>query len=263
MTEQQWLSCTEPQQMLNYLTQGQWTHDLPQVTDRKLRLFHCACCRQLPSTIKNAQSSKAVELTELSKDWEITKNQVFAVGGTIADMISRGEQSIPGMCRYILACNRADSEGLQGDARRVAIIETWKDYGKSQQADLLREIFYNPFQPAPLQWVEGELQEFDVLAQHGFHHPTQYYKTVTWLTPTVENLARSIYKNIDWEAIPILADALEEAGCENKEVLMHCHGEDWYEVDPDYQPGKVVRRKLANPIHVRGCWVLDLLLKKH
>jgi hypothetical protein len=68
-----------------------------------------------------------------------------------------------------------------------------------------------------------------------------------WNDGTVEKMASAIYENeseagyLDSEAIAIMADALEDAGCANEEILQHCR-----ELRP----------------HVRGCWVLDLLLGK-
>ena len=62
-----------------------------------------------------------------------------------------------------------------------------------------------------------------------------------WLTPTVQSIAAAIYQDRAFDRLPILADALEEAGCTNADVLLHCR-----------QPGE----------HVRGCWVVDLLLGK-
>jgi hypothetical protein len=62
-----------------------------------------------------------------------------------------------------------------------------------------------------------------------------------WLTPTVVALAQSLYADSSFTDLPILADALEEAGCTGNDILSHCR-----------QPGE----------HVRGCWVVDLLLGK-
>jgi hypothetical protein len=83
------------------------------------------------------------------------------------------------------------------------------------QCDLIRDVFGNPFRP--------------VAVHYG------------WITATVVRLARGIYEGGAFDRLPILADALEEAGCDNAAVLAHCRGE--------------------GP-HVRGCWVLDLLLGK-
>jgi hypothetical protein len=60
----------------------------------------------------------------------------------------------------------------------------------------------------------------------------------TWLTPNVTAIAANIYEERAFDRLPILADALEEAGCINTDVLSHCRG-----VGP----------------HMRGCWVVDLL----
>ncbi|MCE9560510.1 MAG: hypothetical protein K8U57_00505 [Planctomycetes bacterium] len=62
-----------------------------------------------------------------------------------------------------------------------------------------------------------------------------------WLTPTVTALAAEAYASRDFSSLPILADALEDAGCQQQELLEHCR-----------QPGE----------HVRGCWVCDLVLGK-
>lgn len=62
---------------------------------------------------------------------------------------------------------------------------------------------------------------------------------LTWHDRTVPRLAQSIYDDRAFERMPILADAMEEAGCDDKAILRHCR-----------QPGP----------HARGCWVLDLLL---
>jgi hypothetical protein len=61
-----------------------------------------------------------------------------------------------------------------------------------------------------------------------------------WLTSDVLALARGIYDDKAFDRMPILADALQDAGCANDEILNHCLLENWE--------------------HVRGCWVLDLLL---
>jgi hypothetical protein len=63
----------------------------------------------------------------------------------------------------------------------------------------------------------------------------------SWRTWTAVRLARTMYESRDFAAMPILADALEEAGCDNPDVLAHCRG--------------------PEP-HVRGCWVVDLVLGK-
>ncbi|MBM3981841.1 MAG: hypothetical protein FJ304_16510 [Planctomycetes bacterium] len=62
-----------------------------------------------------------------------------------------------------------------------------------------------------------------------------------WRTDTAVALARQMYESREFSALPILADALQDAGCDNEDVLNHCR-----------EPGT----------HVRGCWVVDLVLGK-
>ena len=82
-------------------------------------------------------------------------------------------------------------------------------------ADLIRECVPNPFRPRP-RWA-------------------------AWRTDTVRALARTMSDARDFSARPILADALQDAGCTNEHVLAHCR---------------------ADRPHVRGCWVLDAILGK-
>lgn len=90
------------------------------------------------------------------------------------------------------------------------------DAERREQAVLLREVFGNSFSPAA----------FDP----------------RWLTSTVIDLAQAIYEERAFDRMPILADALMDAGCDSDEIIQHCRGD--------------------GP-HVRGCWVVDLLLGKN
>ncbi len=62
-----------------------------------------------------------------------------------------------------------------------------------------------------------------------------------WRTTIATAIASQMYDSREFGAMPVLADALQDAGCENADVLDHCRG-----------PGP----------HVRGCWVVDLVLGK-
>jgi hypothetical protein len=95
------------------------------------------------------------------------------------------------------------------------------EYGAAQgeelfQIDLLRDVFGNPFRPVAFE--------------------------TSWRTGTAVALAKTMYDARDFAAMTVLADALEEAGCDVPDVLSHCR-------DP-------------KGVHVRGCWVVDLVLGK-
>ena len=83
----------------------------------------------------------------------------------------------------------------------------------TQQRRLLGDIFGNPF------------------------HPVSF--SSEWRTSTAVAIAKGMYESRDFSAMPILADALQDAGCDSDDILNHCRG-----------PGP----------HVRGCWVVDLVL---
>ena len=63
-----------------------------------------------------------------------------------------------------------------------------------------------------------------------------------WRTSTAVTLATQMYESREFGATPILADALQDAGCDNDDILAHCRD--------------------ATQVHVRGCWVVDLVLGK-
>jgi hypothetical protein len=87
---------------------------------------------------------------------------------------------------------------------------------EAAQASLLRDIFGNPFRPVTF--------------------------SPAWRTDTALSLARQMYESRDFGAMPILADALQDAGCDNTDILNHCRD--------------------GSGAHVRGCWVVDLVLGK-
>ena len=78
-----------------------------------------------------------------------------------------------------------------------------------------------------------------------------------WLTSTVVALAQGIYDDSAFDRLPILADALMDAGCDDERVLSHCRVETAWAMPPD----ETTYSRPA-PTHVRGCWVIDMLLGK-
>src|SRR5262249_41755540 len=81
----------------------------------------------------------------------------------------------------------------------------------------------------------------DILGPLPFRPVTVPLSVLRWDNGTVVRLAQAIYFERRFGDLPILADALEEAGCGDSDILTHCR---------------------AAGSHVRGCWVIDLLLEK-
>jgi hypothetical protein len=233
MTEAEWLAYGDPGPMLEWL-QGK-------VSDRKLRLFSVACCRRVWERLEEG-GRHAVEVAERFADGEADAQQFKR-----ARLISQesrepagwgGEQACAwyttdkfawraaeGAARasagifsraWDLAARKADRTRSRVDRQAVgAIAQLEQAAASAAQADLLRDIFGNPVRPVTF--------------------------SPDWQTDTAVSLARQMYESREFGAMPILADALQDAGCDNEDILTHCRG--------------------SGP-HVRGCWVVDLVLGK-
>jgi hypothetical protein len=227
MTEAEWLAANDPTEMLE---------ELGTAYKRKLRLFACACCRRVWSHLQDSRSKLSVEASEQFADREIGKPELKAA--QLAAMLGKSR-----IDEYVFPAENAAASVARPNVvtRWVAQLTCWAignrsatTYAVSQgvlsvvqkreiaqqreaqyQAFLLRDIFGNPFRPI----------QFDP----------------AWFTPTVVALANGIYADRAFDRMPILADALEEAGCDNADVLLHCRGD--------------------SP-HVKGCWVVDAVLGK-
>lgn len=101
----------------------------------------------------------------------------------------------------------------------------------------------------------------------GIPEPTPH-PWLAWNDRTAPRLAQKIYDSRDFSAMPILADALEEAGCENQEILRHCRETEnlcpvsYRHLPHDYCDGTPADSRPIRGLHVRGCWCLDLILGK-
>jgi hypothetical protein len=211
-------------------------------TDRKLRLFAVACCRSIWNLLTDARSRAAVEVSERYADGRATVNELAAALSRAVGATERREK--PAAWAAYWAASRRAAVSLQnvctavgGASARVAV-EAAKAAGANQAAAMnadwtvrgrdyvyfLRDIFGNLFRTMTVEpaWLAGN-------------------------GSTVTKLARSIYEDRRFGDLPVLADALEEAGCTNKAILKHC-------------------RSAGGPRgqeHVRGCWVLDVILGKN
>ncbi len=214
MTEAEWRDCTEPGRMLDFLG--------GRLSERKLRLFGCACCRAVWDDAWPTRSRAAVEASErfadgLAADREIDRARSRACeSAQNADRYGRSRQEHAGrvlVTRLFFAADNA----LRGKPPLTLRHNVFDGDEQLRQAGhpLLRCVAGDPFRPAAAD--------------------------PAWLTSTVVTLAATIYAGRAFHDLPILADALQDAGCDDADILAHCRGD--------------------GP-HVRGCWVVDLVLGK-
>jgi hypothetical protein len=235
MTEAEWLACADPQKMLASLR--------GRASGRKLRLFACACHRRVRHGCgDDDELSGAVDLIERHADGTLGGLGPGAIEQAEEALIgdaNRGWRSTPWVehaSSYALdlatwpewqRCEAAGVAAFQPAdpaAARAALDLAEAAYRRAvaaergEQCRLLRDIFGNPFRPPQV-------------------HPAW----LTWNGGTVGKLAEAVYAKRAFDGLPVLADALEEAGCTNADILNHLRG-----------PGP----------HGRGCWALDAVLGK-
>jgi hypothetical protein len=217
MTEAEWLAATDTVAMLAHL-------DRPK-PDRRIRLYDIACCRDLKQLLPEQASLDGLDWAERFADGSASRDEAY-------DKIKNASEGA--YLNYsTFYCFKRDSLFEEdGEKRKNKQFEevAWfayyvmhyesfmPDYSNfADHRNLLsvrqvHEVFGNPFRPVTL-------------------NPSR-------LTSTVLDLATGIYADGAFDLMPILADALQDAGCDNEDILNHCR-----------QPGD----------HCRGCWVVDLL----
>jgi hypothetical protein len=238
VNESEWLKSTEPQAMLEFLR--------GKTSDRKLRLFAVACCRRIWHLLGDEGSRQVVVVAERRADGESSSEEILAgmkqanVGHiqAIAAMMSSGSRDQTDLKAKLAALYtlQPDTSSAVRIAIKCAAEAMSSPRGgvhdpseclapalmaeKQAQADLLRCIFAKPFRSVAL--------------------------APAWRPPSVVSLAQAAYEEralpsgeLEPARLSVLADALEETGCDTADILSHLRG-----------PGP----------HVRGCWAGDLLL---
>jgi hypothetical protein len=264
MTEAEWLAGVEPAPLLKQVGTA--------LTARKLRLFACACCAGLEKWLPMRALVQAVAIAErlaeglafppevdplrldlarardsspITGGWQealgaaacLLADDILADSGrSVADrslgnsgwsaaVLARSAEISCRMARAVAAIVEQESGGSKGSARPFerASRRVWEEMAPGfmaeadrAQAALVREVFANPFR------------------QNGVHPAW-----LAWNDGRVVQLAGALYVDRRFDDLPVLADALEEAGCADADLLSHLRG-----------PGP----------HVQGCWALDLLL---
>ncbi len=223
MTEEEWLRGNEPDDLCVQLGR--------KASQRKCRLFLVACCRRILDLIPEGVGRTALDVAEAFADKQasdrarqkaqrevsvVPDGPGLATVNALYAVLDTTKKTIDLLRTDLLSTPAATGHATQRGRRNIKAYRAAFQAEQDAQATLLRDIFGNPFRPVA----------FDP----------------QWRSESAVALARTAYDTRNFTLLPILADALEEAGCDHPDVLSHCR-------DP-------------NGVHVRGCWVVDGVLGK-
>lgn len=231
MTEAEWLACDKPEEMTVVLGR--------KVSKRKNRLFACACCYRVGHLVRSEQSTAAVVAAEQYADRLISARDLEAIQFAAYYAI---DATLPGSDYH---ARRACSCAAQSHAGKA--VNAWQYAVFARQAQSVEANEIAPTHPA-FDSIRRDAQREESVQQAAllrdvFANPFRRVEfSPDWRTDTALTLARQMYESRDFSAMPILADALQDAGCDNDDILNHCRD--------------------LNQVHVRGCWVVDLILGK-
>jgi hypothetical protein len=240
MTEFTWLTTADPAAMLTVLNKGRPGSPLfrCRLSDRRLRLYACAISR-----LVGLQPAEPINECEAWADGGPPISTNWVVADQDPEFAARGSL----------------------DVHYGTVFGNPEPWWQRAKAELLRDIVGNPFQPVVMPCTRDSWRG-------------------DWLTPTVAGLARTAYDErevgvagqISPDRLFILADALEEAGCDSEPLMSHLRqsGPTLTRVQelrsgPVGCCNKYLDRmdcdciaRACQRLHVRGCWALDLLLGK-
>ena len=227
MTEIEWFDCTDPTPMLEFLRANE------KIMERRLRQFAIGCCCRVWHLMPN-EGKQLIEVVERFAEGKLIRRQRDAAVATFRAAHGRFGANTP-ILRAAYRCKNMSIDAFTANivgeniavaagnavgeiATHSAICNAAYSAERAGQATLIRCIFGNPFRP--------------VTVNPGW---------LNWNDGTIPRIAQAIYEERAFDRMPILADALEDADCDNADILAHCRSE---------EP------------HNRGCWLVDLLLGK-
>lgn len=210
MTEIQWCQCLEPGRMLALLVK--------KASRRSLRLFAIHCYLGLAEDVEGARDWNPVPVAQqhagdLKTDWELCLAEEEAYDRLAG--LSHGRIPRWAVARWELLSESAftAANGVSVLCLAEAEAQGRRLQEQQRQVELLRELVAYPFHPPRV--------------------------GPSWLTTSVKSLAQAITEEQSFEIMPILGDALQEAGCDDEQIIEHC-----YQTTP----------------HLKECWLLDRLL---
>jgi hypothetical protein len=266
-TEVEWLSARYPTCLLDYLRRLKRITNVPGGR-RRIRLFCCACCRQIWHMLKDERSRRAVEVSERFADGLATRRELteateaaFAVDRELSHVMYKlmaptDPELVEEMGESIFdSLKTADGRWLYYE-RMAASTAAWaaKQWSPGHSASYIPEgVAYLVIREAEANKQGTGLAAREALEQRQcqvlrdiFGNPVRPTPGVdpTWLAwngSAVMKIVLAICQEGRFGDLPILGDALEDAGFSDAEILGHCR---------------------SSEEHVRGCWVVDLLLGK-
>jgi hypothetical protein len=227
MAEAEWLACDDPEALLFAI----------EPRGRKVRLYALACCRRIWDRLDDATRALVLAAEQYSDG-----------GSSGSDLLGASrllkEQGPPypsvGWHAVRAAIDDAYPHGLEPDG----------EYSLGQALEVSRNVtrsLLSPTQETVDYWErpewKAEAAGQAALVRGIFGNPFCFVAfSPSWRISTALALACQMYASRDFSGMPILADALQDAGCDSGDVLNHCRG--------------------AGATHVRGCWGCDLVLGK-
>jgi hypothetical protein len=230
---------------LEYADAETLSDELSPFADRPLRLFACACLRRVWPLLPSESWREAVEAYERFTDGRLREQDLLEMCAKAELETAEGFWSSRGTswpayelcdCPY---CQRDEEPALR-ESMREALEQS--DWIAAKAAFYAAGLMAHEAEPKRREAA----RDAERRAQYALFHdilgaPTRTYLDPSWLRwnrGCVTKMARTIYAENRFGDLPILADALEEAGCVSEAIISHCR---------------------SNQIHVRGCWVVDAL----
>jgi hypothetical protein len=249
MTEAEWLACQEWQPMLVFLS--------GRLSDRKAKLYVCAGLRSLWELLFDEGSRMAVEVAEKDADGNASAGEI-STARWCAECPTFGNNFEPAFIRESIreyGLSESEKRLLEMSVYTLDDLHQDKPPGDERTRFRLRNLAYvayenldgireGQFDPYLIEhisrvdvWPKGALVR-EIFGNPFRPLPALPPSVPSWNDATVPKIAAVIYDERAFDRLPVLADALEDAGCVDDAILTHCRsGEE----------------------HFRGCWVVDLL----
>ncbi len=230
MTEEEWLACADPAPMLAFLR--------GKASDRKLRLFSVGACRRIWHLLENPALRSGVESAERHADGRTKVVTLERLNRRLTNMsfpMPPRSERFKYTAAIAVLCTTSPTGHYPPEKAYAYVVDAVAEAAGQQEGTEAR-----------VRAAAAERAALSRLLRCVFGNP---FRTVPAVAPeclsrsdgTVRKLATTIYTDRAFDRLPVLADALEDAGCADAALLAHCR-----------QPGE----------HVRGCWAVDLILGK-